>query len=418
VLGRIVCPFFYSSSSFLWVVLAQDEAPSDALVADSKVLAPALRAQLPGEAPEPEAAAMRIAAPDERPATVQALEAAAFDDMADGSGDEEDGGSAFHQTHTRDAGSTTTLRLGVCASCLAEEAVGLLDPARLMSGWTASRVLAEGASHAVFVGSAGAPGLLLGGASGSSSGGPSSLRVEDAPKGAGVVALGMSSLRMEMSLRARLASLGARREERDRRYLALRRAYVAQLKSYALETKVRRRDVPAAASDLSPAYGLAVGRMSPLGLVALQEHTVALEALRDEVANARQQQPGSFVPGTGSGGAGARRRPAAGLFASDAEEWAAVEQVWRLAGVLGEPCSDAPALTSTSLLPLHLAPPPPSPRGRWCLPPTRSSSRTRSCERGWREHSAPRLPHPELTLAPQLPRRSLRWQRPGAPSHF
>ena len=120
-----------------------------------------------------------------------------------------------------------------------------------MSGWTASRVLAETASLAVFVGCSGAPGLLLpqphsgvgGGSShlggGSKGGGGGALRAEDAPRGPGVTACGMSSLRLELSLRGRLAALAGRREERDRHFLALRRAYVAQLKAYQLETKVR-----------------------------------------------------------------------------------------------------------------------------------------------------------------------------------
>jgi hypothetical protein len=133
----------------------------------------------------------------------------------------------------------------------AEEAatIGLLDPARLMSGWTASRVLGETASKTVFIGSGGAPGLLLPppphqhqGSASTSGGGATSggvLRVEDAPIGPGVTPLGMASLRVELSLRQRMATLAVRREERDRHFLALRRAYVAQLKAYALETKVR-----------------------------------------------------------------------------------------------------------------------------------------------------------------------------------
>ncbi len=53
----------------------------------------------------------------------------------------------------------------------------------------------------------------------------------------------------------------------------------------------------------------------------LQEHTITLEALRDEVVKARLQQPGSVVPGT------TVRRPGAAAFATDAEEWSAVQQV-------------------------------------------------------------------------------------------
>ena len=61
--------------------LLQDEAAEDELLGDPKAPLPAeLKAKLPHEPPEPEAAPTKA---DERPAMLQALETAAFDDGED-----------------------------------------------------------------------------------------------------------------------------------------------------------------------------------------------------------------------------------------------------------------------------------------------------------------------------------------------
>jgi hypothetical protein len=54
----------------------------------------------------------------------------------------------------------------------------------------------------------------------------------------GGLPVGAGPIRLEMSLKERLAALSCRREERDKRALALRRYYVQQLRNYTLETKV------------------------------------------------------------------------------------------------------------------------------------------------------------------------------------
>jgi hypothetical protein len=120
-----------------------------------------------------------------------------------------------------------------------------------MSGWVASRVLAESASRQVFVD--GAPGFISGIAGFTLPGNiamptpgigfgeslPGGFTTARAAKGSGVP-VGMGPVRLEMSLKERLAALAARREERDKRFMALRRYYVAQLKNFHLESKVRQ----------------------------------------------------------------------------------------------------------------------------------------------------------------------------------
>jgi hypothetical protein len=125
-----------------------------------------------------------------------------------------------------------------------------------MSGWAAARLVAE-ATGARRVYLADAPGL-----------GPYGQRLmESAPfafagstafvapprgyavgatsvtggGGAGLLhemRLGQGALRLNLSLRQRLAALECRTEERDKRFMALRRYYTQLLKNYHLESKV------------------------------------------------------------------------------------------------------------------------------------------------------------------------------------
>lgn len=97
------------------------------------------------------------------------------------------------------------------------------------------------------------------------------------PRGAGM-AVGMGPVRLELTLAERMAALSARREERDSRFLMMRRYYVQSLKNYHLETK---------------------------------EMNISLEQLREEVTHARQKVSPD--------------RPFA--FATDAEEWLAVDRM-------------------------------------------------------------------------------------------
>lgn len=170
---------------------------------------------------------------------------------------------------------------------------GLLEPSRAMSGWVAARVAGEEATRALFVD--GAPGFLTSAtgatipanlsaaaaavklaaaaapadsavvaatsaalaaasgvriavgsatAAGQGGGGPTAAGVGGGasifPSRAvnGGLPVGAGPIRLELSLRERIAALAARREERDKRSLALRRYYVAQLRNYVLETKV------------------------------------------------------------------------------------------------------------------------------------------------------------------------------------
>lgn len=187
-----------------------------------------------------------------------------------------------------------SLRLPCPTPCPADPA-GLLEPSRAMSGWVAARVAGEEATRALFVD--GAPGFLTSAtgatipanlsaaaaavklaaaaapadsavvaatstalaaasgvriavgsatAAGQGGGGPTAAGVGGGasifPSRAvnGGLPVGAGPIRLELSLRERIAALAARREERDKRSLALRRYYVAQLRNYVLETKVSK----------------------------------------------------------------------------------------------------------------------------------------------------------------------------------
>lgn len=69
------------------------------------------------------------------------------------------------------------------------------------------------------------------------------------------IPVGLGPLRLDLGLKDRLAALASRREERDKRFIALRRHYVDQLRAYHLQSK---------------------------------EHMVALEALKEEVEAAKE----------------------------------------------------------------------------------------------------------------------------------
>jgi hypothetical protein len=192
-----------------------------------------------------------------------------------------------------------------------------------MSGWVASRVIAESGAFAVTTdslplgGTAGwgavsprhpaaspaSPSTLLRAGAGAGAGAaasssssasaaattslrpassvvarPGSLGVTFGwPRGAGA-AVGMGPVRLDLALSERLAAVRARKEETENRALMQRRYYVQSLKTYCLEAK---------------------------------ETKVALERLRAETLQARQEvRP---------------NRPTA--FATDAEEWAAVDRM-------------------------------------------------------------------------------------------
>lgn len=169
------------------------------------------------------------------------------------------------------------------------EPASILEPSRLMSGWVAARLAGEEASRTLFVD--GTPGFLSG-ATGNTipanlsatsaalklaAGGPiAALTPQGAAAGTpffnananaagghggvsvsssnaapisyassnparainGGLPVGAGPIRLEMSLKERLAALSCRREERDKRALALRRFYVQQLRNYTLETRV------------------------------------------------------------------------------------------------------------------------------------------------------------------------------------
>lgn len=87
----------------------------------------------------------------------------------------------------------------------------LRAPSKALSGWVAARLIAEGSGTC--------PVIALPGP------------VDASP-------LGMGPLRLEMSLRQRIAAVAAKREERDRRFLHLRRKYIHELRNYILENKV------------------------------------------------------------------------------------------------------------------------------------------------------------------------------------
>lgn len=89
----------------------------------------------------------------------------------------------------------------------------LRAPAKALSGWAAARLIVEGGGSVPVVAFPGP--------------------IDAAP-------LGMGPLRLDLSLRQRLAAVQARREERDRRFLHLRRKYTEELRNFVLESKVWR----------------------------------------------------------------------------------------------------------------------------------------------------------------------------------
>lgn len=120
-----------------------------------------------------------------------------------------------------------------------------MEPARVMSGWVASRLVAESASRSLYVDRA--PGLFAASGGATVPAKPPTLSLSNgggyavvggSSNGAGTP-LGMGAVRLELSLKERMAALASRREERDKRNMALRRFYVAQLRNYHLEGKVR-----------------------------------------------------------------------------------------------------------------------------------------------------------------------------------
>eukprot|EP01138_Halocafeteria_seosinensis_P015465 gb/GECG01015783.1/.p1 GENE.gb/GECG01015783.1/~~gb/GECG01015783.1/.p1 ORF type:complete len:1137 (+),score=180.01 gb/GECG01015783.1/:1-3411(+) len=144
------------------------------------------QSQQPSEFPQPQIKCDEVgltappspqAAPtkDEKPATVSSLETAVFRD-----------------------GESDQMNMDLRA------------PSKALSGWVAARLISEGSGTA--------PVIALPGP------------VDASP-------LGMGPLRLEMNLRQRIAAVSAKREERDRRFLHLRRKYIHELRNYILENK-------------------------------------------------------------------------------------------------------------------------------------------------------------------------------------
>lgn len=72
----------------------------------------------------------------------------------------------------------------------------------------------------------------------------------------------MSGVRLELSLKERLAALAARQEEHDRKSMALRRFYVAQLRHYAVQNKVREAGV---VEPVPPVSATRIASCAPAG---------------------------------------------------------------------------------------------------------------------------------------------------------
>jgi hypothetical protein len=231
-----------SSVAFFGAVLSstrclQVDAQLDPVLnADSKRLPAELREQLPSDPPSTIAEAAR----DDKPATIAALETATFDDMEE-----------------PDYDGTTAVTCDCCIPHVMEPSFcadfgKILQPSRVMSGWVAARFMGESATRSLLASKT--PGLissltgmtvpaassgklahdLLAGRippTGGINVGPGSSLTTGTP-------LGLSTVRLDMSLRERIAAVANRREERDKQFLALRRYYVAQLRNYQLESKV------------------------------------------------------------------------------------------------------------------------------------------------------------------------------------
>ena len=150
--------------------------------------------------------------------------------------------------------------------------LALPAPARLLSGWTAARLMGEACAASAPMGGASSTKAFF---APPNAGG---LGVTFGwPQGGGLSTLGMGPLRFDLSLSQRLAALNARREEQDARYGAARRRYVQALRDFSLEQR---------------------------------ERTTAITALREDVATAR---------------AAVRPGRATHLFTTDEEEWASVD---------------------------------------------------------------------------------------------
>lgn len=164
------------------------------------------------------------------------------------------------------------------------------NPSRVMSGWVAARLMSEGVS--MQLGSSMGPVQMPGGVDAINNALSKDSALQSMgllptdglgltfgwPRGAGL-AVGMGPLRLDFKLTQRVSALAARKEETDKRFVKLRKAYAQALRDYHLE---------------------------------IREKTFALEVMRHQLTEARS----ILRP----------NRPTL-LYATDAEEWAAVDRM-------------------------------------------------------------------------------------------
>jgi hypothetical protein len=117
--------------------------------------------------------------------------------------------------------------------------------------------------------------------------------------------LGVGPVRLELSLRERIAALAARREERDKRFLALRRQYVNQLRDYALETKESQvaldtlREEAQAAAEKAAKIKTQLATASADSSASGKDQDRAILAAQRRL---RRHRPGAALYGAGASG--------------------------------------------------------------------------------------------------------------------